>query len=279
MLLGELDLHLFGEGTHRRLWELLGAHAARPTVACGSRCGRRTPSRCGWSATGTAGATATELVPQGSSGIWAGVARGGGVGYRYKFAVEAADGRTRAEGRPDGAADRDARRPTASVVAAPTAHKWGDESWMAARGQRSRVNRCGSTRCISASWRHGVYDYRELAHQLADHVAALGFTHVELMPVAEHPFGGSWGYQVTGYYAPTARFGAPDDFRAFVDKLHQRGIGVILDWVPAHFPKDDWALARFDGTALYEHADPRQGEHPDWGTFVFNYGRTRSATS
>ena len=124
-----------------------------------------------------------------------------------------------------------------------------------------------------ASWRHGVYSYRELAHQLADHVGALGFTHVELLPVAEHPFGGSWGYQVTGYYAPTARFGAPDDFRAFVDELHQRGIGVILDWVPAHFPRDEWSLARFDGTKLYEHSDPRQGEHPDWGTLVFNYGR------
>jgi len=124
-----------------------------------------------------------------------------------------------------------------------------------------------------ASWRHGVYSYRELAHQVADHVSALGFTHVELLPVAEHPFGGSWGYQVTGYYAPTARFGDPDDFRAFVDELHQRGIGVILDWVPAHFPRDEWSLALFDGTKLYEHSDPRQGEHPDWGTLVFNYGR------
>ena len=122
------------------------------------------------------------------------------------------------------------------------------------------------------SWRVGL-DYRAAAHQLADYVGDLGFTHVELLPVAEHPFGGSWGYQVTGYYAPTARFGSPDDFRYFVDHLHRSGIGVIIDWVPAHFPKDDWALARFDGTALYEHADPRLGEHPDWGTLVFNYGR------
>ena len=123
------------------------------------------------------------------------------------------------------------------------------------------------------SWRDGVDTYGEMAHQLAEHVAALGFTHVELLPVAEHPFGGSWGYQVTGYYAPTSRYGAPDDFRAFVDTMHRHGIGVIMDWVPAHFPKDEWALARFDGTALYEHADPRQGEHPDWGTYVFNYAR------
>ncbi len=122
------------------------------------------------------------------------------------------------------------------------------------------------------SWRPGL-SYRELATQLGDYVTDLGFTHVELLPVMEHPFGGSWGYQVTGYYAPTSRFGSPDDFRFFVDDLHQRGIGVIADWVPAHFPKDDWALARFDGTALYEHADPRKGEHPDWGTLVFNYGR------
>jgi 1,4-alpha-glucan branching enzyme len=122
------------------------------------------------------------------------------------------------------------------------------------------------------SWRPGL-GYRELGEQLASYVADLGFTHVELLPVAEHPFAPSWGYQVTGYFAPTVHFGSPDDFRYFVDTLHSNGIGVIVDWVPAHFPKDDWALGRFDGTALYEHLDPRQGEHPDWGTFVFNYGR------
>ena len=133
-------------------------------------------------------------------------------------------------------------------------------------------SRCGCSRCTSGRGGVGL-DYRAAAHQLADYVGDLGFTHVELLPVAEHPFGGSWGYQVTGYYAPTARFGSPDDFRYFVDHLHRSGIGVIMDWVPAHFPKDDWALARFDGTALYEHADPRLGEHPDWGTLVFNYGR------
>ena len=130
------------------------------------------------------------------------------------------------------------------------------------------------------SWRRNPLEdnrplsYRELADELADYVSDLGFTHVELLPVMEHPFSGSWGYQVTGYYAPTSRFGTPDDFRYLVDRLHQRGIGVILDWVPAHFPRDDWALATFDGTHLYEHADPRRGAHPDWGTLVFNLGRT-----
>ena len=122
------------------------------------------------------------------------------------------------------------------------------------------------------SWRPGL-SYRELADQLTDYVTELGFTHVEFLPVAEHPFGGSWGYQVTSYYAPTSRFGSPDDFRYLVDRLHQAGIGVLLDWVPAHFPRDAWALARFDGTPLYEHADPRRGEHPDWGTLIFDYGR------
>ena len=172
---------------------------------------------------------------------------------------------------------------TASVVAAPPAHEWGDDAWMTARAADDplRPARCRSTRCTSArgaaihdddgGWR--PLTYRELAEQLPDYVADLGFTHVELMPVAEHPFGGSWGYQVSAYYAPTARFGTPDDFRVLVDALHQRGIGVIVDWVPAHFPADEFALARFDGTALYEHADPRQGEHPDWGTLVFNFGR------
>ena len=123
------------------------------------------------------------------------------------------------------------------------------------------------------SWRPGL-SYRELATQLVDYVTDLGFTHVEFLPVAEHPFGGSWGYQVTSYYAPTARFGSPDDFRYLVDALHQAGIGVLLDWVPGHFPRDEWALARFDGTPLYEHSDPRLGEQPDWGTLVFNFGRT-----
>jgi 1,4-alpha-glucan branching enzyme len=203
--------------------------------------------------------------------VWAGVSPSAAAGFRYKFAVEPRRGDVMLKADPMAYA---AEHPpaTASVVAARSAHEWGDSAWMASRGH-APGHPLRIYELHLASWRHGVTSYRDLAEQIADHVDALGFTHIELLPVAEHPFGGSWGYQVTGYYAPTARFGAPDDFRAFVDTLHQRGIGVILDWVPAHFPRDEWSLARFDGTKLYEHSDPRQGEHPDWGTLVFNYGR------
>ena len=211
------------------------------------------------------------LAPQGRSGVWAGIARSAAAGYRYKFAVESVNGEVMLKADPMAYAT-ECPPATASVVAGPSAHVWGDESWMTSRGH-GPGHPLRIYELHLASWRHGVSSYRELAHQIADHVSAMGFTHVELLPVAEHPFGGSWGYQVSGYFAPTARFGAPDDFRAFVDELHQRGIGVILDWVPAHFPRDEWSLARFDGTKLYEHSDPRLGEHPDWGTLVFNYGR------
>ncbi len=161
---------------------------------------------------------------------------------------------------------------TASVVTASD-YTWGDGAWLS---RRTRTE--PSTQPMSVyelhlgSWRPGL-GYREIAEKLVDYLGETGFTHIELLPVAEHPFGGSWGYQVSSYYAPTARFGAPDDFRYFVDTLHQAGYGVIVDWVPAHFPRDEWALARFDGTPLYEHADPRRGEQPDWGTLVFDYGR------
>ena len=270
VLLGEQDLHFFGEGTHRRLWQWLGAHPLPnggvqfAVWAPNAKSVRVVGDWDGW-----VGGDA--LVPQGQSGVWAGIAPSAAPGYRYKFAIEAADGNVMLKADPMAYAT-ECPPATASIVAAPSAHEWGDETWMRSRGH-GPGNPLRIYELHLASWRHGVYSYRELAHQIADHVEALGFTHVELLPVAEHPFGGSWGYQVTGYYAPTARFGAPDDFRAFVDELHQRGIGVILDWVPAHFPRDDWSLARFDGTKLYEHSDPRQGEHPDWGTLVFNYGR------
>ncbi len=270
VLLGEHDLHFFGEGTHRRLWEWLGAH---PLATGGVRFAVWAPNAKSVRVVGDwdGWVDGDVLTPQGKSGVWAGIAKSAAVGYRYKFAVESANGSVMMKADPM-AFETECPPATASVVAAPSTHTWTDESWMSTRGhgpgQPLRIYEMHL-----ASWRHGVSSYRELAHQVADHVGAMGFTHVELLPVAEHPFGGSWGYQVTGYYAPTARFGTPDDFRAFVDELHQRGIGVILDWVPAHFPRDEWSLARFDGTKLYEHSDPRQGEHPDWGTLVFNYGR------
>ncbi len=171
---------------------------------------------------------------------------------------------------------------TASVVEPDPQHLWADGRWLDSRAATDLLHAPLAIYEVHlGSWRHARNEdgstrpltYLELAEQLPDYVAEMGFTHVEMMPVAEHPFSGSWGYQVSGYYAPTSRFGSPDDFRALVDALHQRGIGVFLDWVPAHFPRDEFALARFDGTALYEHADPRQGEHPDWGTLVFNFGR------
>ncbi len=270
VLLGDQDLHFFGESTHRRLWDFLGAH---PLATGGVQFAVWAPNAKSVRVVGDwdGWIGGDVLAPQGRSGVWAGIARSAAAGYRYKFAVESANGEVMLKADPMAYAT-ECPPATASVVAAPSAHVWGDESWMTTRGH-GPGHPLRIYELHLASWRHGVYSYRELAHQIADHVSAMGFTHVELLPVAEHPFGGSWGYQVTGYFAPTARFGAPDDFRAFVDELHQRGIGVILDWVPAHFPRDEWSLARFDGTKLYEHSDPRQGEHPDWGTLVFNYGR------
>ena len=270
VLLSDLDLYLFGEGNHRRLWAFLGAHTQEGggvRFAVWAPNARAVYVVGDWNEWGDG----TALQPQGASGIWATVVPEAQAGQRYKYAVVGRGGATVMKADPMAQAT-ECPPANASVVPAPTAHEWADAEWMAGRtrapGPPLRIYEVHL-----ASWRHGVTGYVDLAHQLADHVAGLGFTHVELLPVAEHPFGGSWGYQVTGYFAPTSRFGSPDDFRAFVDILHQRGIGVLMDWVPAHFPKDDWSLARFDGTALYEHADPRQGEHPDWGTYVFNYGR------
>ena len=269
MLLADLDLHLLGEGTHGRLWEVLGAvtvQDGRTRFAVWAPNARGVDVVGDWNDWHPA-----PMQAQGSSGVWAVISDGAMAGHRYKYVVHGVDGRSVWKADPMA---RAAERPPsdASVVAGAGAYAWEDESWM-----RQRTTCLHSAMRIYevhlGSWRHGLESYADLAEALADHVADLGFTHVELLPVAEHPFGGSWGYQVSGYYAPTARFGTPDEFRSFVDTLHRRGIGVILDWVPAHFPKDEWSLGRFDGTALYEHADPRLGEHPDWGTYVFNYGR------
>ena len=193
-------------------------------------------------------------------------------GARYKYAICGPDGVWREKADP--MANAAERPPATASVVYTSRYTWDDEDWVTARAERQPVREPMSIYEVHlGSWRPGL-SYRELATQLVDYVNDLGFTHVEFLPVAEHPFGGSWGYQVTSYYAPTARFGSPDDFRYLVDALHQAGIGVILDWVPGHFPRDEWALARFDGTPLYEHSDPRLGEQPDWGTLVFNFGRT-----
>lgn len=203
--------------------------------------------------------------------MWVGVSGDARAGHRYQFAVTSAAGEVFVKADPMARAAELAPS-NRSVVVGASQHQWTDDAWMGARS-RAAGTPLRIYEVHLGSWRKGVTTYRELGAQLADHVSELGFTHVELLPVAEYPFGGSWGYQVTGYYAPTARYGSPDDFRAMIDVLHQRGIGVIIDWVAAHFPKDEWALARFDGTTLYEHDDPQRGEHPDWGTYIFDFGR------
>ncbi len=271
--LGELDLHLLGEGRHERLWERLGAHPLDETeggvrFAVWAPNGRDVSVVGDWNSWSEA---ADALAPQGSSGVWAGIAAKAREGQAYKFAVRGADGVTRLKADP--IAFRAETPPGTASVVYRTRHTWSDEAWLRRRTATDPLEAPMSIyEAHPASWRQGL-GWRDLADELGEHVESLGFTHVELMPVMQHPYGPSWGYQVTGYYAPQATLGEPDDLRAFVDALHSRGIGVILDWVPAHFPRDEWALARFDGTALYEHADPRRGAHPDWGTLVFNLGR------
>ncbi|MGH7723463.1 MAG: 1,4-alpha-glucan branching protein GlgB [Candidatus Dormibacteria bacterium] len=277
--IGDLDLHLIGEGTHRRLWERLGARVIDHQGVRGTAFAVWAPNARGVSLASDTNGWDERTLPMrslGASGVWEIFIPNVGAGLRYKFRIIGAGGAVVLKADPLARA-AEAPPATASVVT-EAAHAWGDGEWIGRRGGGDPTNSPLSIYEVHlGSWRRGedgdVLGYRELAGQLADHCLRLGFTHVELLPVAEHPFGGSWGYQVSSYYAPTSRHGTPDDLRWFVDHLHQRGIGVIVDWVPAHFPRDDWALARFDGTALYEHADPRLGAHPDWGTLVFNFGR------
>ena len=276
--LGEVDLHLISEGRHERLWDVLGAHVRTYDTPAGAVTGTSfavwAPTAHGVRVTGDFDGWSGWAHPMralGSTGVWELFIPGIGAGTRYKFRILGADGRWREKSDP--LAFRTEIPPaTASVVDAVT-HEWGDQEWIHRRAQRqAHAEPMSIYEVHLGSWRAGL-DYREMARQLVDYLDETGFTHVELLPVAEHPFGGSWGYQVTSYYAPTARFGTPDDFRWFVDHLHQHGYGVLVDWVPAHFPRDEWALAKFDGTPLYEHADPRRGEQPDWGTLVFDFGR------
>ncbi|MEO3976573.1 1,4-alpha-glucan branching enzyme [Streptomyces sp. CAU 1734] len=272
--LGELDLHLIGEGRHEELWRALGAHPMTCEGVRGTRFALWAPNARGvrvradfnhWNGTGH------PMRSLGSSGVWELFVPGVGDGTLYKFELM----------RPDGThtlrADPMARRaevpPANASVVTESRYEWGDAEWMAHRGDLPVHESPFSVYEVHLpSWRPGL-SYRQLAEQLPAYVKDLGFTHVELMPLAEHPFGGSWGYQVTGFYAPTSRMGTPDDFRHLVDALHRAGIGVIMDWVPAHFPRDDWALAAFDGRPLYEPEDPARAAHPDWGTLEFDYGR------
>ena len=276
--LGEIDLHLIGEGRHERLWDALGAHVRSYDTPSGPVTGTSfavwAPTAQGVRVTGDFDGWAGWTHPMrslGSSGVWEIFVPGVGVGTRYKFRILGRDGVWREKSDPMAFAT-EIPPSTASVVTA-LHHEWGDAEWLERRARSTPYAEPMSVYEVHlGSWRPGL-DYRQMAHALVEYLGETGFTHVELLPVAEHPFGGSWGYQVTSFYAPTARFGTPDDFRYFVDTLHQAGYGVIVDWVPGHFPKDDFALARFDGTPLYEHADPRRGEQPDWGTYVFDFGR------
>jgi 1,4-alpha-glucan branching enzyme len=276
---GQLDEHLIREGRHERLWEVLGAHVRRYDTPRGTVEGVSfavwAPGAQGVKVTGDFDYWEARAYPMrslGSSGVWEIFVPGVPVGSRYRYHVLGADGVWREKSDPLAFAT-EVPPLNASVVTEST-HEWADDAWLADRAAGNWHERPVSAYEVHlGSWRQGL-SYREMADELIDYVSAAGFTHIECMPVAEHPFGGSWGYQVTSYYAPTSRFGSPDDFRYLVDRAHQAGIGVIVDWVPAHFPKDEWALARFDGTPLYEHGDPRRGEQLDWGTLVFDFGRS-----
>lgn len=276
--LGELDLHLISEGRHEKLWEALGSRVKTLSGELGDSVGTAfalwAPNAKAVRVVGdfnhwSGGAHAMRNM--GSSGVWELFIPEVASGTKYKYEILTKDGNWVSKIDPLG---KYFEHPplTASIVHEST-HRWSDQAWLAARSQRDALKSPMSIYEMHlGSWRTGL-DYRSMANELIDYLTKLSFTHVEFMPVAEHPFGGSWGYQVTGYFAPTSRFGDPDDFRYLVDRLHQAGIGVIVDWVPAHFPKDEWALAKFDGEPLYEHSDPRRGEHPDWGTLIFDFGR------
>ena len=283
MLLTEQDIYHFREGTHFRAYEKLGAHPARGAGASATRFAVWAPNASAVSVVGDFNhwrRGQARLRPrEDSSGIWEGVLEGVGPGALYKYHVVAREG-GRAVDKSDPYAFRTELPPRTASVVWDLAYSWQDAPWMQ---RRARANALASPWCIYelhlGSWRrvpeedNRFLTYRELAHAIADYATELGFTHVELLPVMEHPFYGSWGYQVTGYFAPSARYGTPQDFMYLIDYLHQRGLGVILDWVPSHFPSDEHGLAQFDGTHLYEHADPRQGFHPEWNSSIFNYGR------
>ena len=273
--IGSLDLHLIGEGRHERLWEVLGANLRSYETEMGSVEGVSfavwAPNAqgvavvgdfCGWNP------TQYPMRSLGSTGVWEVFVPGIGAGEHYKFAIFSHEGR---KDKADPLAKRTACPPETDSIVDSTSFAWSDSAWMGKRTGNLDVP-MSIYEVHVGSWKVGA-NYNRLREELIPYLKEHGFTHVELLPVAEHPFGGSWGYQVSGYYSPSARWGSPDEFRELVNALHENGIGVIVDWVPAHFPKDDWALGRFDGQALYEHPDPRRGEQSDWGTYVFDFGR------
>ena len=278
----EQELYLFNEGTHFRLYEKLGAHPGTDGEVAGTWFAVWAPNAEQVSVIGDWNQwekKADLMTLRGTSGVWEAFVPGVTPGMKYKFHIISRYRGYRAD-KADPFAFYSEVPPQRASVVWDTEYEWRDADWMLARKEKQEIAAPISVYEVHlGSWRRVVEEgnrsltYREAAPLLAEHVKRLGFTHVELMPIMEHPFYGSWGYQSTGYFAPTSRHGTPQDFMYFVDHLHQQGIGVILDWVPSHFPVDDWALAFFDGTHLFEHADPRKGFHPDWGSYIFNYGR------
>ncbi len=279
-LLADFDLHLFGEGRHWHAYRFLGSHLSEVDGVSGVRFAVWAPSAERVSVVGDFNrwdGRAHPMRVRGGTGVWELFIPGIGQGGFYKYEIRDRAGNVHVKIDPYAQAFQE-RPQTAGLICPQSGFSWTDQAWIDARAASDWQHAPFSVYEVHlGSWQRdadgGFLNYRDLAKQLADYVTELGFTHIELLPITEHPLDASWGYQCTGYFAPSARFGTPDDFRYFVDFLHACGIGVLLDWVPAHFPKDAYALARFDGTALYEHADPRMGEHKDWGTLIFNFGR------
>ncbi len=281
-LLSDFDLHLFQQGRHWHIYRILGAHLRTVDGVDGVLFATWAPNAQRVSVIGDFNSWDGRRHPmrsRGGSGVWELFIPGIQVGTLYKFELRNQHTGAVLKKIDPYASAFEMRPATASIVADNSRYEWADEDWLQQREQADWLHTPMSVYEVHlGSWRRGAdgefLNYRELAAQLLEYLQDTGFTHIELLPVTEHPLDDSWGYQTTGYFAPTSRFGTPDDFRFFVDTLHQHGFGIILDWVPAHFPKDAHALARFDGSALYEHEDPRRGEHPDWGTLIYNYGRS-----
>ncbi|MDY6049582.1 MAG: 1,4-alpha-glucan branching protein GlgB [Corynebacterium sp.] len=271
---GDEDLYLIGEGRHEQLWKVLGAHVHTYGDVTGVSFAVWAPNARGVAVIGDFNMWNPSQYPMrslGSSGIWELFVPGIEVGAVYKYAIFDSEGNRHDHADP--MAQLAETPPATGSVVTSSSYEWQDGEWIANRASQSAQSAPMSIYEVHlGSWKPGL-NYQQLTQELVDYVDGMGYTHVEFMPLSEHPFAPSWGYQVTGYYAPTSRFGSPDELRALIDAFHARGIGVIMDWVPGHFPKDDWALARFDGTPLYEHPDWRRGEQKDWGTYVFNYGR------